>query len=893
MKRRPRERSLSREDVAVKRIVRHKSHHELDTSDLLNRDTRKHSERSVHHHSYNQSGSSGGGGASFHKYSSNNSSNGKYQHHSHHRNDSGSHVESRSASSGDKHRHTHYNADNSGSHDRVTRTSTQMPHVNLDQIDFSLHVSNLAMHPSDEEIRRELFNEFKEFGYISVKVVGFGKDRRAFVNYNNYGEARRAKHETQSRVLFSRPLRVEWSRSTIIKYPYVATRKSPTGGSPSDSSNPSHHHYEYSSNSVGNSSSRERVHERIGSHPSEHSKRDVSYRTSSSATTTTSSSRSVGASKPKAVVPVVDPSATRTLFVGNLESDITERELRDLFGAYGRIESVDIKHQRASGSAYAFVKYTTITDAMNAKEDMHGRQYGQFRLKIGFGRGSPTGKVWVGNLTQSRDLAELRHEFDRFGLIRRCDYRDGENHAFIHFESLDAAQAAVSALKNFRLRNGRVLRIDLHKPLHLREGEELGPGYHAGSGAESPPTRRPERRDSDDFVSSRHHEKETENEFSSSNNRSSYYNRTNSSDRVVSNSSSLDDRTSRKRSHSSPSRYDSSYHSTSSSYSRQVSHENNYNGDSGNQPKRRAVEYESRSRDRHDHHRHHSSRSDHYSSERNRREHSGEPRRRDPDEKENEKTPPENRQKIPENGQDSASDNPVPPTDTALQTLATETAASSLMETDTALKLTNSTEPISPASEGKLTKQDSTPLSLVEMAKLYPIAWRGNMVLKNTGFPTRMHLVGGDPSVAEYLLRAKDDQSALRITQRLRLEQPRLDEVNKRISLAGPSGYCTLLALPGPTSLSQNSPDHSSDGNTQLRPLRSLVTYLKQKEAAGIVALSGADIGEAGENKDVIGVLHAFPPCEFSQNQLLKNTTITNEPTKEDHIVVLLVKGNV
>ena len=65
--------------------------------------------------------------------------------------------------------------------------------------------------------------------------------------------------------------------------------------------------------------------------------------------------------------------------------------------------------------------------------------------------------------------------------------------------------------------------------------------------------------------------------------------------------------------------------------------------------------------------------------------------------------------------------------------------------------------------------------------------------------------------------------------------------------------------------LSQNSPDHSSDGNTQLRPLRSLVTYLKQKEAAGIVALSGADIGEAGENKDVIGVLHAFPPCEFSQ----------------------------
>ena len=81
----------------------------------------------------------------------------------------------------------------------------------------------------------------------------------------------------------------------------------------------------------------------------------------------------------------------------------------------------------------------------------------------------------------------------------------------------------------------------------------------------------------------------------------------------------------------------------------------------------------------------------------------------------------------------------------------------------------------------------------------------------------------------------------------------------------------------------------------QLRPLRSLVTYLKQKEAAGIVALSGTDIGEGVENKDVIGVLHAFPPCEFSQNQLLKvATNISSESAKqEDHIVVLLVKGNV
>ena len=319
-----------------------------------------------------------------------------------------------------------------------------------------------------------------------------------------------------------------------------------------------------------------------------------------------------------------------------------------------------------------------------------------------------------------------------------------------------------------------------------------------------------------------------------------------------------------------------------------MSHEGSYNGDvSGSHSKRRAVEYESRSRDRHEHH-HHSREERH--SERSRRE--------PPAEKREQKNPDKEKEKPAKNGRDNghvtSSESQTKTADTSLQTLATETDASSLMETDTALKLTNSTEPISPANESKLTKQDSIPMSLVEMAKLYPIAWRGNLILKNTGFPSRMHLVGGDPSVAEYLLRSKDDQSALRITQRLRLEQPRLDEVNKRISLAGPSGYCTLLALPGPTTLTQNSPEQSSDSTMQLRPLRSLVTYLKQKEAAGIVALSGTDIGEGVESKDVIGVLHAFPPCEFSQNQLQKvATNISSESAKEDHIVVLLVKGNV
>ena len=115
---------------------------------------------------------------------------------------------------------------------------------------------------------------------------------------------------------------------------------------------------------------------------------------------------------------------------------------------------------------------------------------------------------------------------------------------------------------------------------------------------------------------------------------------------------------------------------------------------------------------------------------------------------------------------------------------------------------------------------------------------------------------------------------------------------------AGPSGHCILVAFPGPTP-SLSSPDRNADTAIQLRPLKSLVSYLKQKEAAGIVALSTSEgsenaVSDSKDAKDIIGVLHAFPPCDFSQNQLLKIApNLGNEPPKEDHIVVLLVKGTV
>jgi RNA-binding protein 15 len=769
---------------------------------------------------------------------------------------------------------------------RQFRSGGGRPHTSdanlLDQIDFSLHISNLDWRPNDEEMKRSLFKEFKRFGYISIKILGFGKERRAFINYQHYDEAKRAKKENQHLMLFKRPLHIEWSKSTLIKYPEVGTGRKPTG-STSDSNSFVDDYHPGHGGGAGATRPHKQHHVRGGSvekstTSNEHRKRDVSFRTSSK--------------ESKPVMPVLDPNATRTLFVGNLELDVTERELRDLFSQYGRIESVDIKVAKSAGTSYSFIKFTTITDAINAKDDMHGRLYGDFHLKIGFGKGSPTGKVWVGGLTCSRDLSEVRHEMDRFGLIRRCDYRDGDNHAYVHFESLEAAQTAVHALQNFRLRNGQLVKLDIHKPLHLREVDEdfiVPPspppppppsgnnpsGRHRQSGGDIDKhhTRREPDFDKGGFDEMHHH----------------HHHHHHGRDRVV---NKLDERNYRKRSRNSDATHQQDVVYNESEYSSNT--------------KRRAMDFNEsngkNTKEYHHHHHHHSknkNRSNSIDGRRSKHDHHHERassldgQKRHSASMQDTNNNGDTERNVPNNSTNG---------DDLHNSLTAEAVASSstmMVEGDTALKLTDSTEPVSPDSDSKGVKPDSTHTeTLSELGKSYPVAWRGNLVLKNTGFPARLHLIGGDPSVAEYLLRGKDEPNILRITQRLRLEQPRLEEVNKRLSIAGPSGHCILFALPGSTvnHSTNNSPDET-DGNMQLRPLRSLVSYLKQKEAAGIVALNAADIGDTNDGKDpkeVIGVLHAFPPCDFSQSQLIKVIpTLSLEPSREDHIVVLLVKGNV
>uniref|UniRef100_A0A8C0VVY0 RRM domain-containing protein n=1 Tax=Cyanistes caeruleus TaxID=156563 RepID=A0A8C0VVY0_CYACU len=60
--------------------------------------------------------------------------------------------------------------------------------------------------------------------------------------------------------------------------------------------------------------------------------------------------------------------ATRNLFIGNLDHNVSEVELRRAFEKYGIIEEVVIKRPaRGQGGAYAFLKFQNLDMAHRAK----------------------------------------------------------------------------------------------------------------------------------------------------------------------------------------------------------------------------------------------------------------------------------------------------------------------------------------------------------------------------------------------------------------------------------------------------------------------------------------------------------------------------------------------
>ncbi|RZF37011.1 hypothetical protein LSTR_LSTR004699 [Laodelphax striatellus] len=152
------------------------------------------------------------------------------------------------------------------------------------------------------------------------------------------------------------------------------------------------------------------------------------------------------------------PKATRTLFIGNLEKDITAPQLRKHFDQFGEIIEIDIKKQ-GSTSSYAFCQYCDIGSVVRAMRTLDGEHLGNNRIKLGFGKSMHTNCVWVDGVAESVNDKYLMMHFTQYGHVSQVAIDRSRGHALVFYDQIASAQAAVKEMRGVCLR-GRKLQVD-------------------------------------------------------------------------------------------------------------------------------------------------------------------------------------------------------------------------------------------------------------------------------------------------------------------------------------------------------------------------------------------------------------------------------------------------
>lgn len=734
----------------------------------------------------------------------------------------------------------------------------------------TLKISELGSQLNDEEIEDGLFHEFRKFGDVSVKMTRVNDERVAFVNFRRPEDARAAKHARGKLVLYDRPLKIETvylsrrrSRSPVSKDGFPAGQR------------PLHPQRALSPNSVGYRDFRlqQLALGRLPAPPApppppppplphlrdlDRDRDFTMYETRNRLPYIPECLRDEDQLNPED-----KHRANRTLFLGNLDVNVTENDLRRAFDRFGVITEVDIKRAvRGQSNTYGFMKFENLDMAHRAKVAMAGKVLGHSPIKIGYGKPTPTTRLWVGGLGPWVPLAALAKEFDRFGTIRTIDYRKGDAWAYIQYESLDAAHAACTHMRGFPLGGpDRRLRVDFADTEHrFQQQQQQQQQYN-----QLP-------------VPLSHYNLVPE----------SYSHRLSDPVRARERTSPL------------PARFRDRELYSSAEWPSLGAHERIRGFDSADRLDRHPLESWSLERERELQNRdlsrkrrpledgwrlEHSPPRPHCSSlDRSPGGSSRDGGRYSDPERlpRSARTSPVKERK---NSQEAAFVDKKRRTRSPSEPRFGSEKGNKLKASDSAkspVKKENRSEPPPPPSNSS--KAGQQPNSAADKQKLSQV-WQGVLLLKNSSFPTSLHLLDGDMKVATNLLlegSTKGQVSQLKISQRLRLDQPKLDEVSRRIKAAGSSGFSVLLAVPWK---SDDSEAQDASNSTE-RPLKNLVTYLKQKEAAGIISLPV----RGSRDKDHGGVLHAFPPCEFSQ-QFLDASAKAFAKSEDDYLVMVIIKG--
>lgn len=166
-----------------------------------------------------------------------------------------------------------------------------------------------------------------------------------------------------------------------------------------------------------------------------------------------------------------------SLYVGNLDVQVTENLLYELFIQVGPVKQLNLPKDRIlrAHQGFGFVEFKTIEDAEYAMKILRGvRLFGR-TLKINKIETSSASKtstaefmpamsvgarVFIGNLNTLADSQYLKETFSSFGEIlgdpEVVHDEKGTSHAFVEFGDFESSDSAIEKLNGATLMNNKV-----------------------------------------------------------------------------------------------------------------------------------------------------------------------------------------------------------------------------------------------------------------------------------------------------------------------------------------------------------------------------------------------------------------------------------------------------
>ncbi|KAM9249843.1 polyadenylate-binding protein 1-like isoform 5-T6 [Dugong dugon] len=171
-----------------------------------------------------------------------------------------------------------------------------------------------------------------------------------------------------------------------------------------------------------------------------------------------------------------------SLYVGDLHADVTEAMLYEKFLPAGPILSIRVCRDVATRRSlrYAYINFQQPADAERALDTMNFEVIKGQPIRIMWSQRDPglrksgVGNIFIKNLEDSIDNKALYDTFSTFGNILSCkvvcDERGSRGFGFVHFETHEAAQQAISTM-NGMLLNDRKVFVGHFKSRRDREAE--------------------------------------------------------------------------------------------------------------------------------------------------------------------------------------------------------------------------------------------------------------------------------------------------------------------------------------------------------------------------------------------------------------------------------------